>query len=161
MIKDLQTELNSIPKFDVDIYKPTPVLISKDMEILLVESHKNPGHWKGMGGRIEEGETILECIKREMLEEFGTDNFEVIANIGRTGPHFAMDDPDKTLLVDFYLLKLDRAELKFNYSENKSFKWFSIEDAKTRVGEISERMSVDAINCIEATDKSILEKSYS
>lgn len=33
----------------------------------------NAGKWNGLGGKIEAGETPLECVGREMMEEAGMD----------------------------------------------------------------------------------------
>lgn len=57
----------------------------------------NEGKWLGVGGKLEEGETIDECAKREVFEETGISE----ANLSRIGLiHFRSDIyPDE----DMYL----------------------------------------------------------
>ncbi len=59
----------------------------------------NEGKWLGVGGKLEEGETIDECAQREVLEETGISD----ANLLRVGLiHFRSDVyPDE----DMYLYK--------------------------------------------------------
>ena len=50
----------------------TCAIIQFDDKVLAVQRNKNmklPLKWEFAGGKIEEGETEVECIKREILEE--------------------------------------------------------------------------------------------
>ncbi len=50
----------------------TCAIIQFDDKVLAVQRSKNmklPLKWEFAGGKIEEGETEVECIKREILEE--------------------------------------------------------------------------------------------
>ena len=38
---------------------------------LLRTDHKNPGYWGIPGGKVENDETLLDCISRECMEEIG------------------------------------------------------------------------------------------
>jgi len=55
------------------MHKYTLGFIQRKDEILMVNRYKKPwkGAWNGVGGKIDSGETPLECIIREVLEETG------------------------------------------------------------------------------------------
>ena len=54
------------------IIKVTGALIQKNDKYLIGRrgpNEKSPGLWEFPGGKIEKGETPIECIKRELKEE--------------------------------------------------------------------------------------------
>ncbi|EHC2041502.1 8-oxo-dGTP diphosphatase [Listeria monocytogenes] len=55
------------------MYNYTLCFIQRADEILLLNRQKSPwmGSWNGVGGKIEQGEALLESIKREITEETG------------------------------------------------------------------------------------------
>lgn len=75
----------------------------------------NEGKWLGVGGKLEEGETVDECAKREVFEETGIKE----ANLERIGLiHFRSDIyPDE----DMYLYKghLDKKPDSFETNEGE------------------------------------------
>ncbi|EGB1113832.1 8-oxo-dGTP diphosphatase [Listeria monocytogenes] len=67
------------------MYKYTLCFIQRGDEILLLNRQKSPwmGSWNGVGGKIEQGEALLESIKREITEETGiSSNDYEIRDIG-------------------------------------------------------------------------------
>jgi len=55
-------------------------VLNKDKDSILMVLKKNSGVWDCPGGGIDEGETSEQAVKRELLEELGTDKFEVLHN---------------------------------------------------------------------------------
>ena len=56
--------------------KVTAAVIEKDGKILIAKRKKGgrlEDKWEFPGGKIEEGETPEDCLRRELLEEFGID----------------------------------------------------------------------------------------
>jgi len=45
--------------------------VFKDKKLLLVRSHKNEMVFYSLGGKKNEGETDIDCLKREVFEEVG------------------------------------------------------------------------------------------
>ncbi|WP_078596233.1 NUDIX hydrolase [Evansella clarkii] len=57
------------------MYKQTLCFIRRDDEILMLNRDYKPtlGLWNGVGGKMEENETPLECVIREVMEETNID----------------------------------------------------------------------------------------
>ncbi|KMK78064.1 NUDIX hydrolase [Alkalihalobacillus pseudalcaliphilus] len=57
------------------MFKQTLCFIKRQDEILMLNREKAPtkGLWNGVGGKMEQGETPLECVIREVKEETGID----------------------------------------------------------------------------------------
>ena len=57
----------------MDQHDTTAIVIEKEEKFLLIQRGKAPekGFWAVPGGHVDEGETALECAKRECKEEVG------------------------------------------------------------------------------------------
>jgi 8-oxo-dGTP diphosphatase len=53
------------------MYKYTLCFIKREMDLLMLNREYDPykGLWNGVGGKLEKGETPLECVIREVKEE--------------------------------------------------------------------------------------------
>lgn len=159
MNKKLQERINSIPNTEADIFKPSIIIMSEtDSDMLLVESKRKLGTYKTLGGRIEKGETILECIQREMLEEMGTDKVrptEILHNTGLSKSH----DEDLTVELEFYRVEVEEQDFYsdiqnyFNPEENVSCSWHSIKTISESVDQKYSKQLIDLAKRILARQK--------
>jgi len=75
--------------------KSNAIIFNSDDHILLVQTHSyNEDEWNLPGGGIEPGESPQEGILRELLEELGTDKFDILE---QSGIENAYDFPDEVL----------------------------------------------------------------
>ncbi|MBI2547698.1 MAG: NUDIX hydrolase [Candidatus Aenigmarchaeota archaeon] len=90
-------------------------------------------HWDLPGGRIKEGDSIQETLRREIKEELSIDNVEI-------GEHFdtnlsKMKIPLKNRQVALMLIVYScrflqpDAEIRLDH-ENSEYRWVSVDDAK-------------------------------
>lgn len=99
-----------------------------DIEILLIQDAKD--RWTIPKGHIEEGETAQDTAKREIGEEAGLNDVEVLGWLGKI--HFRYRRIDKLVLMttQIYLVKArgDTDAIKKEEWMN-GIKWFSFHDA--------------------------------
>ena len=100
----------------------------KDVEILLIQDSK--GRWTIPKGHIEPGETAKMTARREIEEETGLRNFDVLTWLGKI--HFKYRRADKLVLMttQIYLVQaLDARETPTAEKWMKGIKWFTFTDA--------------------------------
>jgi mutator protein MutT len=54
----------------------TAAIIKREGRVLIARRSPNsklPGQWEFPGGKVEEGESLEKCLRRELLEELGID----------------------------------------------------------------------------------------
>ncbi len=99
----------------------------EDGKILLVRRAHRPaaGYWSIPGGRVENGETLEEAVKREMLEECGVEvevgDVVCVAEVIRDEKHY--------VIVDFYVKLSGNVEAGGDAVEAR---WFDMEEASRR-----------------------------
>ena len=99
-----------------------------DIEILLIQDSK--GRWTIPKGHIEPGETAKMTARREIEEETGLKNFDILTWLGKI--HFKYRRADKLVLMttQIYLVQaLDARETPTAEKWMKGIKWFSFTDA--------------------------------
>ena len=82
--KDLQCRI--YPLGYLEKYKYT-VICSIYQEKWILSKHKERNTWETQGGHIEEGETPLECAKRELFEESGIQDADIYPVCDYLGYH--------------------------------------------------------------------------
>lgn len=95
-------------------------VIIKDGKVFATKRGKGDfeGGWEFPGGKIEDGETKEEALKREIHEELETD-IEIKEFLTTT----TYDYPEFTVILSFYLCSLEDGEIKLNVHSEK--KWLS------------------------------------
>lgn len=104
-------------------------LIRKGDQVLLVKSHKWFGKYVLPGGHVEFGETQLDAVKREVLEETGllVGNLEFIEYVEViNSPEFWK--PGKHFVGANFLCQMSGGDLQLN-DEHEEFVWCTLQEA--------------------------------
>ena len=100
----------------------------KEIEILLIQDHKD--RWTIPKGHIEEGETAQDCARREIGEEAGLHDIDMLGWLGKI--HFRYRRIDKLVLItqQVYLMRVrtDGNEIQKEEWMN-GIKWFPFSEA--------------------------------
>lgn len=138
-------------------------LEGESVKVLLVKRPDDctayPGFWAIPGGFLDEGERLIECAERELLEETGIELNEknllypgvvyigVFDYIGR--------DPRKRVISNVYAALIDKIEHPVFNNEIKEAKWFNVQS-------LPENIAFDHVDIIrEAYMKAVLQSSSS
>lgn len=100
----------------------------KDIEVLLIQDSK--GRWTIPKGHIEPGETAKMTARREIEEETGLRNFNVLTWLGKI--HFKYRRADKLVLMttQIYLVQaLDAREMLAGEKWMRGIQWFPFAEA--------------------------------
>ena len=100
------------------------MVLMEDGKILLIKRAAEPfkGQWATPGGRIEDGESAEDCLKREMKEETGLE----VEPIKLTGIYSDPDRDPRGVIAAAYLVKRVGGELKAGDDAGETA-WFPIE----------------------------------
>ena len=102
------------------------VIIDDDGRALLVQRRDNQ-HWEPPGGVLEQGETIQDCLRREVREETGLD----VEPIAVTGIYQNMT---RDIIALVFRCKIAGGTLATN-DEASAFRWVSETDVTTLAAE--------------------------
>ncbi len=101
------------------------------------------GHWDFPKGNVEKGESELETVKREVLEETGIDKIEIIDGFKeRVGYYYRMKGNLIYKTVNYYLARTDQKEVKLSY-EHEDYAWVTVDEA---LKYIKHKNSIDVLN---------------
>ncbi|XP_020830913.1 oxidized purine nucleoside triphosphate hydrolase [Phascolarctos cinereus] len=102
----------------------TLVLVMKPQHILLGMKKRGfgAGRWNGFGGKVEDGETIEEGAKRELLEESGL-TADTLQKIGKITFEFV----GNTELMDVHIFNVDSFHGTPKESDEMRPQWFQLE----------------------------------
>jgi putative (di)nucleoside polyphosphate hydrolase len=117
------------------------VFVNTSNEVLVLERSDIPGSWQLPQGGVDEGESLEDAVKREMLEELGTHSFQVIEQASHViryrFPDFIAETPIGKKYagqdLTWFLIKFTGgAEPDLEAAEDKefaSYKWSRWQDA--------------------------------
>ena len=106
------------------------VILSEYQGKILLSQHKSRTTWETQGGHIEPGETAKQAAVREIGEESGIKNVDVLAWLGKI--HFKYRRLEKLVLMttQVYLVQsLDNSEHPTKEKWMNGIRWFSFADA--------------------------------
>ena len=99
---------------------------SSPREVLLIQRKKEPfaKKWALPGGFVEQGETLAEAARRELLEETGVELQEIEQLLANADPG---RDPRGWTVTVAYLAIVNKQELKPRAGDDaKAVKWFKV-----------------------------------
>ncbi|MCS7230246.1 MAG: NUDIX domain-containing protein [Candidatus Kryptonium sp.] len=87
------------------------------------------GHWDFPKGNVEEGESELDAVRREVAEETGIKQIEIIEGF-KVGIGYYYKAKGKLVYktVNYYLAKTNEKEVKLSY-EHEDFAWVTVSEA--------------------------------
>src|SRR3989338_9215347 len=109
------------------------ILFIKEKEPLYLLLHYESGHWDFPKGHVEAGETDLDTVRREVKEEAGITNIEILQNFKEKIHYFyKMNNELMSKDVVFYLAKTNTKDVKLSF-EHIGFAWVSYEKAMEKL----------------------------
>jgi 8-oxo-dGTP diphosphatase len=105
--------------------------INADGKILLQQRDDRsdlsyPGYWTTFGGKVEDGESPDEAIRRELLEEI---ELELPMKLWRVEEYPMERDGQKIIVESYtYVGRIDRAASEITLNEGQALGYFGLED---------------------------------
>jgi 8-oxo-dGTP pyrophosphatase MutT (NUDIX family) len=104
----------------------------KKLKVLLIY---RKGRWDIAKGKLDKGESIKECAKREVMEELGIDNVKVHSFLDTTIHGYPEKDRFIVKTTHWYHMTTSADEFVPQKSERITrVKWFSLQKAKDNLG---------------------------
>ena len=105
------------------------IVYRKEKEPMFLLLHYEMGHWDFPKGKIESGEKDLETVKREIQEETGIKNIEILKDFKeKIQYYYKLKDELISKEVVFYLARTDAEKVNLSF-EHIGFIWLSYDKA--------------------------------
>ncbi len=133
---------------------------NKEVEYLLLHypgsTEKAKDYWDFPKGHIEEGESEIETVKREVFEETGLKDIKIIPGFKTSIKYFFQKEGKKIFkIVVFYLARAKTKEVKISF-EHIGFVWLPFEKAVEKVTyKNAKEVLKKAHNFLEASRKKV------
>ena len=101
--------------------------VAEGFKVLLIRD--SYGHWIWPKGHAEEGETVPETAIREVQEETGIKELEILKKVGKQEYTYKFEGIDVLKIVYIFLMETSQENLVIQTSEVEQGKWFSVEEA--------------------------------
>ena len=109
--------------------------IEKDLSYLMLHRTKKVGDenkdkWIGIGGKLENGESPFDCVRREVKEETGLNvSIEKLIGIYSAYSDKYPNGDEAQPILAFFLCKIDSGELSIDDEETLELRFFKKNDA--------------------------------
>jgi ADP-ribose pyrophosphatase YjhB (NUDIX family) len=125
------------------------VIVSRDNHLLLVQESKPDryGRWNLPGGHLEQGETIVQGMRREVLEETGLD----VEPCALVGVYTGFWEPDGHA-IRFVAIATTDNEATAGHPEIIAVRWFTMDELRDM--DDAELVGADALRRIMADFRS-------
>lgn len=111
-------------------------ILNPDYKILVIkrsdDAEYKPDVWEFPGGRIEEGECLIETLKREVKEETGID-----IDVGEPLKVHKFRRLDEDITLTCFLCRHISGSVVLS-DEHSTYEWINIDEAHSRVGHFYE-----------------------
>ena len=105
------------------------VALIRDNKCLILETASCPGLWELPGGRVNSGELREVALRREIKEELGLDDFEIVGVVDYEIWYYKKVETD--IIVPFcatvHLIRNEKNEIVLS-SESLRYKWITEEE---------------------------------
>lgn len=98
-----------------------------DVEILLIQDMR--GRWTIPKGHIEEGETADQTAKREIFEEAGLKNVEILGYLGKINFRYRRLEKLVLMTTQIYLVRAKQGDEIKKEDWMQDIRWFKFNDA--------------------------------
>ncbi len=99
--------------------------VSKNLYFLILHRRLNWTGWELLKGGIEKGESYKEALIREIKEETGIEEVNIIKEVGKI--EFIANN--KKLSYKCFLIETKMCDVKLDKREHNSYKWANYEEA--------------------------------